>query len=428
MIIPSIDLLENTVVQLVGGEKKQLDAGDPRPLARDFGRVGEVAVVDLDAAMDQGNNTGLIRELLPLARCRVGGGIRSVDTALGWLDRGATKVVLGTAARPELLEQLPRERVIAAVDARDGEVVVHGWRTRTGVDLADAIQTLRPFVGGFLVTLVEREGRLTGVDFEHAARLRELCGTAELTLAGGVTSAQEVARLDSMGIDAQVGMALYTGRLTLADSLAAMMQSDRPDGLWPTIVADEHGVALGLVYSDAQSLAQTLASGRGVYRSRSRGLWRKGATSGAEQELLRVDLDCDRDCLRYSVRQLGTGFCHKETRSCFGTQDPGLGALARRIKARHTAAPPGSYTRRLLGDPALLRSKLLEEAGELAGATGHAGVAHEAADLIYFALVAAESRGVDLEAIERELDARALRVRRRPGHAKTGLEEKGRPA
>ena len=418
MIIPSIDLMNGNAVQLIGGEKKALDAGDPRPLAERFGRVGEIAVIDLDAALGQGSNAETIRCLLPLAPLRIGGGIRDVDTAMDWLDAGAQKIILGTAATPDLLRQLPKERVIAALDARDGEVVVEGWKTRTGESINAAIERIKPYVSGFLITIVEREGRLTGVDLEHARRLRELCDSAELTLAGGVRSAEEVAQLDALDIDAQVGMGLYTGRFSLAECLAWTLRSDRPDELWPTVVSDEEGRALGLAYSDLESLNESIESGRVAYRSRSRGLWRKGESSGAVQDLLKVELDCDRDTLRYTVRQHGTGFCHKGTRDCFSAADKGLGALMRRITARRKQAPEGSYTKRLMEDPTLLRSKLLEEAKELAEARSHDEVVHEAADLIYFAMVTAESRGVSLRDIENELDLRSLRVRRRGGDAK----------
>ena len=127
MIIPSIDLQSGNAVQLIGGKEKELDAGDPRPIAELFGRVGEIAVIDLDAALGTGNNRDTILDLLGRAPCRVGGGIRDVDTARFWLDAGARKIILGTAARPDILEQLPRERVIAALDAVDGEVVEEGW-------------------------------------------------------------------------------------------------------------------------------------------------------------------------------------------------------------------------------------------------------------------------------------------------------------
>ena len=152
MIIPSIDLQNGHAVQLIGGREKALDAGDPRPIAERFGRVGEVAVIDLDAALGTGSNQQTILDLLGQAPCRVGGGIRDLETARFWLDAGARKIILGTAAEPELLDQLPRDRVIAALDAVDGEIVVEGWTQKTGRGVLDRMQELKPYVGGFLVT------------------------------------------------------------------------------------------------------------------------------------------------------------------------------------------------------------------------------------------------------------------------------------
>jgi phosphoribosyl-AMP cyclohydrolase / phosphoribosyl-ATP pyrophosphohydrolase len=412
MIVPSIDLQDGHAVQLIGGETRALDAGDPRPLARRFGLVGEIAMVDLDAALGQGSNAALIDELLDLAPCRVGGGIRDAASAISWLDRGALKVVLGTAARPDVLEELPRERVVAALDARHGEVVVEGWQKRTGQGVLERIAALRDLVGGFLVTFVEREGRLEGTDLDFAKEIRAAAGDAAVTIAGGITTADEVALLDRLGCDAQVGMALYTGKLGLAEALAAPLKSDRPDGLWPTVVVDERGVALGLCYSDLESLRAALERGQGVYHSRSRGLWIKGASSGATQELLRIDADCDRDCLRFTVRQQPPGFCHLNTRTCWG-EESGLGTLARRLAERKVAAPAGSYTARLLADPALLGAKLREEAGELADAEARAEVIHEAADVLYFTLATLARHDVDLAEVERALARRALKVTRR---------------
>ena len=419
MIVPSIDLMDGRAVQLIGGREKALDAGDPRPIAERFGRAGEIAVVDLDAALGRGSNAEVIRALLRIAPCRVGGGIRDVEAARGWLDAGAQKVVLGTRAVPEVLRALPRERVIAALDAEDGEVVVEGWRTGTGATVAERMAALRGLVGGFLVTFVEHEGRLEGGDQARAEALVSEAGGARVTVAGGITTADEVAALDRIGADAQVGMALYTDRLDLGTAIAAPLVSDRADGLWPTVVTDEHGIALGLAWSDHESLGEAVRTGRGVYHSRSRGLWTKGASSGATQALLRVDLDCDRDALRFTVRQNDPGFCHRETRTCWGA-DHGLAALARRLAGRIAAAPGGSYTARLAADADLLRAKLAEEAGELAAAGTAADVAHEAADVIYFTLVAMARAGVPLADVAAELDRRALRVSRRPGDAKDG--------
>lgn len=418
MIVPSIDLMDGQTVQLVGGKTKVLEAGDPRPIAEKFRLAGEIAVIDLDAALSRGSNAALIKGLLPHARCRVGGGIRSVQAAMDWLDAGAVSVILGTMAKPEILRELPRERVIAALDAVDGQVVVEGWTQGTGATITDRMRELREHVSGFLVTFVEREGRLGGTNLDAVAALVEAAGGARVTIAGGVTTPEDVAAIDRLGADAQVGMALYTGRMDLGDAIAAPLVSDRPDGLFPTVVCDEHGTALGLAYSNAESLREAVRLQRGVYHSRKRGLWIKGESSGATQQLLAIDLDCDRDALRFTVRQTPPGFCHKDTWTCWGG-DRGITDLSRKLAERLAEAPAGSYTRRLLEDPALLRSKLVEEANELAEATEPDHVAAEVADVMYFALVAMVRAGVPLSQVEAHLDARALKVRRRPGNAKS---------
>ncbi len=414
MIVPSIDLMEGQAVQLVGGRERALEAGDPLAVAERFAVAGDLAVIDLDAALGRGSNADVVRELVRRFPCRVGGGIRSVDAALEWLDAGARQVILGTAATPEVLGRLPRERVVAALDGVDGEVVVEGWRRATGARVLDRIRELRDLVGGFLVTFVEREGRLGGTDLTAVDAVVTAADGVPVTVAGGITDVAEVAAVDRLGADAQVGMALYTGRLHLGDALASCLRSDRPDGLWPTVVCDQHGTALGLAYSDRQSLREAVERRQGVYRSRSRGLWVKGETSGATQELLRVDADCDRDALRFTVRQTGDGFCHLGTRTCWGP-DRGLPALERRLAARLADRTDGSYTLRVASDPALLAAKLAEEAAELAEAEGADEVTWEAADLLYFTLVAMGRGDVTVERVLAELDRRALAVRRRDG-------------
>ncbi len=417
MIIPSIDLMDGRAVQLVGGKEKKLDAGDPLPLAEQFGMVGEVAVIDLDAALGRGSNEETIKKLLRVAPCRVGGGIRDVETAIKWLDAGAVRVILGTKAVPEILEKLPKERVIAALDAVHDDVVVEGWQKSTGTDLFSRIAALREYVGGFLVTAVEREGRMVGVDLDRIRKLVDSAGAARLTYAGGIATADEIGSIDALGADSQVGMALYTGAIDLAGSVGAALRSDRPDGLWPTIVSDQHGQTLGLAYSSPESLKEAIRSHSGVYCSRKRGIWRKGDTSGARQELLKVEADCDRDTLLFTVRQHGPGFCHQTTYSCFGNRG-GLFDLERTVAQRKIEAPAGSYTKRLFDDPQLLKSKLTEELSELTQAETAAEIAAEAADLTYFLTVKLAAAGVSWEQVERELDFRKRKVVRRPGDAK----------
>lgn len=418
MIIPSIDIMGGRAVQLRQGRDLVLDGGDPLERLAEFSVVGEVAVVDLDAALGRGSNAALIRRMVREAPCRVGGGIRRVEDAIGWLDAGASRVMIGTAASPEFCRQLPRDRVVAAVDAVAGELVVDGWRTRTGRDVLDAVAALAPVVGGFLLTQVEHEGGLGGFDMGLLQRAVQRAGGARITAAGGITTAADVAMLDGAGMDAQVGMALYTGRLSLADALVAMLAPVR-DALWPTVVSDEGGRTLGLAWSNAASLRRALAERRGVYWSRSRdALWVKGETSGARQQLLQVDADCDRDALRFAVRQEAPGFCHRGTRSCFGDRFD-LGVLERVIASRTDGADARSGTHRLLRQPELLAAKLGEEAAELATAADVAEVVHEAADLVYLTLVALRRAGASLADVEAELARRARRVSRRPMEAKS---------
>mmetsp|Transcript_56289 Transcript_56289/g.155329 ORF Transcript_56289/g.155329 Transcript_56289/m.155329 type:complete len:401 (+) Transcript_56289:687-1889(+) len=202
------------------------------------------------------------------------------------------------------------------------------------------------------------------------------------------------------------------------------LRSDRPDNLFPTVVCDKLGVALGLVYSTAESLRASVRCGRGVYWSRSRQqLWRKGDTSGAWQDLHRIDLDCDSDAIRFTVVQNGSPacFCHRPgCRTCWsaGAHCGGIGHLERTLASRLACAPVGSYTKRLFEDPDLLRNKILEEGQELVEATEPDHVAAEAADLLYFALVRCAAAGVAVADIEKHLDHRATKLKRRPGNAK----------
>lgn len=418
MIIPSIDIMDGRAVQLRRGKEMILDGGDPIERMEEFSVAGEVAVVDLDAAMGRGSNTDLIRKLVRMGSCRVGGGIRDIETAIDWLDCGATRIVIGTAASPDFLSRLPRERLVAAVDSEDGRVVVEGWQSTTGKDPVNLIKELAPFVSGFLVTQVEREGGLAGFDLQAVQRAVEAAGEARVTAAGGITSPAEIATLDRMGVDAQVGVALYTGRLSLGDAVAAPLRVGIDDRLWPTVVCEEDGTALGLVWSTRESVAQAIATRQGTYWSRSRNcMWVKGATSGATQELIQIDLDCDRDALRFTVRQSSPGFCHTGARGCW-SETFGLSTLQRLIEQKVNSADPNSGTLKLLQDPALLRSKLVEEAGELAAAESPGEARHEAADLLYFTLVALARRGQPLEGVMRELEARNLRLTRRPMAAK----------
>ena len=239
-------------------------------------------------------------------------------------------------------------------------------------------------------------------------------------LAGGFVGAPPVAVVELPAAAASLYALFAAPALELGPTVAACVRTDRSDGLFPTLVLEADGAALGLVYSSTQSIGAALRCGRGVYWSRSRqSLWRKGDTSGAWQTLRRIQLDCDADALCFTVTQHGIppAFCHKTSLSCWG-QPTGLHALQLTLFARKASAPPGSYTKRLFEDATLLRNKLVEEAQELAEATEPDHVAAEAADLIYFAMVRCVAAGVGLPQISSHLDRRALKLERRPGHSK----------
>lgn len=207
------------------------------------------------------------------------------------------------------------------------------------------------------------------------------------------------------------------GKQLLIDYIVPGLTTDRADGLYTTIITNPEHQALGLAYSSKKSIAEALFRKAGVYQSRTRGLWVKGATSGNTQELLRIDSDCDADCIQFVVNQKGTGFCHKGSTSCFGKL-PGLTYLQDILQERFQNAPAGSYTKRLFDDPKLLESKIREEADELIDANTKSEIAWEAADLIYFSLVRCTKGGVTLADIEKNLQQKSLRVTRRQGDAK----------
>jgi phosphoribosylformimino-5-aminoimidazole carboxamide ribotide isomerase len=224
MLIPSIDLQGGHVVQLVQGERLAIQTDDVDAWVRRFTGRAKVQLIDLDAAKGTGDNAGLVARICRALPCRVGGGIRTIERAEATLALGASKVILGSALFRDgvvdvdfarrLGDRVGPDRLIAAVDGRGGRVVVHGWRTTLGLTPADAIVQLEPFVGEFLYTHVDLEGLMRGTDMPAIAALRAITARA-LTAAGGITTREEIAQLDAMGVDAVVGMALYTGKLDL---------------------------------------------------------------------------------------------------------------------------------------------------------------------------------------------------------------------
>jgi len=227
MLIPSIDLQGGAVVQLVQGERLAIRDDDIFKWVRKFERFPKVQVIDLDAAMGRGDNLGIVRQIAPALSCRVGGGIRTVDRAKDVLAAGAKKIIASSAlfkdGKPDLefakrlSDAVGIEQVIAAVDSKGGQVVIHGWKTPLPITAADAVKALEPFCGEFLYTHVDSEGLMSGTNFEAILAVRNAT-SRRVTAAGGITTQEEIDRLDALGVDAVVGMAIYTGKLKVPGS------------------------------------------------------------------------------------------------------------------------------------------------------------------------------------------------------------------
>ena len=225
MLIPSIDLKGGRVVQLIQGERLALETDDIDTWVRKFERFPIVQLIDLDAAMGSGTNDALVRGIAPRLSCRVGGGIRTVDRALEVCAYGAVSVIVGSSlfrtGRVDLVfarrlaEAIGAERVIAAVDSRRGHVVVKGWKEAVPLTAVEAVRELEPYCGEFLYTHVDAEGLMQGTDLEAVMAVKNAT-TRRLTAAGGITTQAEIDRLQRAGIDAVVGMAIYTGRLDIS--------------------------------------------------------------------------------------------------------------------------------------------------------------------------------------------------------------------
>ena len=411
MIIPSIDLSNGKVVQLQQGRQKVIERNDPLALAEQFSRFGEIAVIDIDAAKQQGDNRAVIEALCRKYDCRVGGGIRTPEQALEWIQLGAVKIIVGTAAFAEqglnepflsaLAEKIGRERIVAALDHMNGQIVSNGWSQNTGIDFRTIVQGLEKYAGEILFTCVEKEGMLQGTDGEAVKSLRSLTAMP-VTVAGGINSLVEIEKISQMDCHIQLGMALYQNVFSLADSFMAAL--DFSKGYLPTIVQNTAGQVLMLAYSSRESLQNMFQSGRGTYYSRSRDqLWIKGETSGNMQQFQNIRMDCDRDALLVTVEQQG-GACHTGSYSCFGDQHFNLEILQAIVQERLRSAPPDSYTATL--DQGKLAGKIMEEAQELIEAETEAEIIWEAADLVYFITVLLRKKNIAFEQVLKELDRR----------------------
>lgn len=428
MVISSIDLKDGHVVQLKNGKDLVLQRDDSDALIDEFNKYGEVAIIDLDAALrntdEKGNtkNTELLKSLLRRGNVRVGGGIRDVKKARQLISLGAEKVIIGSAAwnasrkdgepilntafLDELVKAIGRQRIIISVDAINGKIAVKGWTETANISLIEGAREAEKYASELLFTCVEKEGCMQGTDMGMVKELRNAV-KCRVVAAGGVNSLEQVVELERMGCDVQLGMALYTGVVSLKDSFIECLDWKKTDGMIPVIAQSEAGEVLMMGYANKDAFERTFKDGKLTFFSRTRkALWTKGETSGHFLQLVKLRADCDRDTVLATVIPHG-GACHTGSWTCF-TSEPDAKSNMERLYAtiadRFANPKPGSYTATL--NDKRVREKVMEEAEELTEADGKDEVVWEAADLLYFVSVLMYKEGVNWQDVYNELDKR----------------------
>ena len=227
MLIPSIDLMGGKIVQLVQGERKALEFEDFEEWIDRFSSFPLIQLIDLDAAIGTGHNRDLVREFANRLPCQVGGGVRSIQTAEQMLSSGARRVILGSSlirdGQPdvvfarELADTVGPEKLVFAIDSKEGRVAIRGWRHLTAITPREMIAALDSWCSAFLYTHIDSEGLMQGIPIDTVSDLRAST-SKQLIVAGGIASSEQIDQLDALRIDAVVGMAIYTGRLKLSSS------------------------------------------------------------------------------------------------------------------------------------------------------------------------------------------------------------------
>ena len=284
MIIPSIDIMGGKAVQLKQGKEKVYENENIDDLIEQYRLFP-----DLDSAMGKGDNKELIKRICQKVDCNIGGGIRSIELAKEYIEAGAKRIIIGTKATKEFLEQLPKEKVIVALDTKKGKLATYGWQKLEDQDIYKKMQELENYCEKYLITNVNVEGLNSGTDLQF---FQTLVGKTknDIMVAGGITTLEEIKAIHELGFDQVLGMAITSGKLNLVDCYIKIMNFQKQDGLIPTIVQDiETKEVLMLAYSNVDSIKKTFELKLATYYSRSRKqLWTKGEKSGNIQKIEKI--------------------------------------------------------------------------------------------------------------------------------------------
>ncbi|MBI3308599.1 MAG: bifunctional phosphoribosyl-AMP cyclohydrolase/phosphoribosyl-ATP diphosphatase HisIE, partial [Candidatus Melainabacteria bacterium] len=289
-----------------------------------------------------------------------------------------------------------------AIDSKDDMVVNKGWTAKTNRSPSDLVKELEPYCCEFLFTDVNREGLMKGMDFGKIKKLKELTQN-KLTAAGGISFINEIKLLEELGVNSQLGMALYIGRIKLDEAFVSLLDFSKNNGFIPTIVQDEQNQVLMLAFSSRESILKTFRERKATYYSRSRKmLWTKGETSGNYQEIIKVRYDCDRDTLLFTVKQ-NNAACHYGKYSCFGEKKFSFQKLYDVLVDRIKSPRDKSYTSKIATNENKIKQKIKEECLELLKYKDKNNLVWEVSDLFYFIFCLMVKNKIEIKDIENEL-------------------------
>ena len=422
--IPTIDISEGQAV-LVRNGKVYKKLGDPMEKAKFISINTHLQVVDIDAAMGVGSNKEIIQKICKKYPCYVGGGIRTYQDAIDYLNSSARRVIVSTALSMDLINQIKKDRLIVAFDIDEqNRVFKQGRGGFMDRNLYEMIREYGDSIEMMTITFHQAEGTCKGIPMDQVREIVDFLDNNKLSIklvvAGGLSDISQIRELIEMDVTPQFGSGFWNGKFTLGEVFETIskhalgLKSVDFNGmrLIPTIVQSIDGQVLGQVFSTPESVKLSADTRVATFYSRDGSkIWIKGATSGNHHKVISIHYCCDGTSLRFVVD--GNKFCHTGSESCFGHTDPArasLRSLQRLLKERYDSADDNSYTRRLLNDRFMITSKVLEEAEELVCATEYDDIVHESADLVYFTLMLLQKQKVNVDDVESELIKRRYTV------------------
>lgn len=424
--IPTLDISEGKAVLVRNGKVYKI-LGDPYEKAEFLSINAHFQVVDIDAAMGIGSNKELIKKIAESFQCYVGGGIRTYEQAVEYLNSSAKRVIISTAISTELIQKINKERLIVAFDIDNNyKVFKQGRKEFMEKNLFELIDQFIGNIETMTITFHDMEGTCKGIPMDHVKKIKDYVvdKNIKLIVAGGIASINEINELLLMDVIPQFGSGFWNSKFTLGDvfqcvsNIIIQIKNVVYEGtkLIPTIVQSIDGQVLGVTFSTPETLKMSVDTRIATFRSRDTGnIWIKGATSGNYHKVINVHYCCDGTSVRFVVD--GNNFCHTGSESCFGYTDPArisLRSMQRMIKDKSNSSNLNekSYTRDLMNDKPKIISKILEEAEELICATEYDEIVHEASDLIYFMLMYLQKHNVEIDDVNSELIKRRYVVQK----------------